>query len=139
MTYKKIFLDSDILLDTLLKREPFVIYSRVLFSDKIGNTGKLCTSALILANIYYVISRNLNKQVAATSVKYLLGLVEILAFEGNHINSAINSEHPDFEDCIQYFIAKQNNCDLIISRNTKHYKKFDIPVLTAEEYLRNIL
>jgi len=89
--------------------------------------------------VHYVISKQLNKNGALISIKYLMGLVKVLSFEEAQIKAAINAGHIDFEDSIQYYIARQNNCDLIISRNTKHYKGLDIPVLTAEEFLRRIL
>jgi predicted nucleic acid-binding protein len=139
MIYKKIFVDSDILLDMLLKREEFVIYTRTLLARTKNDSFKLCTSTLILANIHYLVSKNISKKVAKESLRYLIGLITIVPFEEIHIISAINVDHVDFEDSIQYYIAKQNDCDLIISRNIKHYKKFDIPVLTAEQFLRTIL
>jgi len=139
MIYKRIFVDSDILLDLLLKRDPFVIYSRALLADHTQKLVDIYTSTLILANVHYVISKQLNKNGALISIKYLMGLVKVLSFEEAQIKAAINAGHIDFEDSIQYYIARQNNCDLIISRNTKHYKGLDIPVLTAEEFLRRIL
>ena len=139
MIYKKVFVDSDILLDLFLKREPFFIYSRSLLSDDIKEQVEFYTSSLIIANFYYVISKDINKVAAINSVKSLMNIVNVLSFDDRHINSAIEGQHIDFEDSIQYYIARQDNCELIISRNIKHYKKFDIPVLTAEEFLRRIL
>ena len=121
MTYKKAFVDSDILLDLLLERDLFVDYSRALLTTTTQNLIKLYTSTLILANIHYVISKNTNKHIALNSLKYIVNHIEILPFEALHLNLAISGEHIDFEDSIQYYIAKQSNCDLIISRNIKHY------------------
>lgn len=139
MTYKKALVDSDILLDLLLEREPFLIYSRSLMSGEIRKSIELCTSTLILANIHYIVSKNLNKNIAVASIKYIMHLLNVLPFEASHILSTVAANHIDFEDSIQYYIAKENKCDLIITRNIKHYNKFDIPVLNAEEFLRQIL
>ena len=139
MTYKNAFVDSDIILDLLLKREPFVDYSLGLLTTAKNDSIKLYTSTLILANIYYVVAKNVNKGVALSSLKYLSNYINVLSFDATHLDRAINGEHADFEDSIQYYIAKQSGCDLIISRNTRHYHKFDIPVLTAEQLLRKIL
>lgn len=139
MSYKQAFVDSDIILDLLLKREPFVEYSLGLLMISKRNPIKLYTSTLILANIYYVVAKNVNKSVALSSLKYLLNYINVLSFDATHLDSAIHGEHVDFEDSIQYYIAKQSGCDLIISRNTRHYSKFDLPVLTAEQLLREIL
>lgn len=135
MTFK-IFVDSDTLLDFLVDRIPFADYSQSLLNKGKQKSLMLCTSTLVLANIHYIISKTINKQAALSSIKYLIEIMEVLPFEGSHINSAITGEHADFEDSIQYYIAKQNTCKVVISRNIKHYKKFDIPVQTAEQFLR---
>jgi predicted nucleic acid-binding protein len=139
MIYKKAFVDSDILLDLLLNREPFFIYSSTLFTDEVKTMIELNTSALILANVHYIIAKNINKNAAITSLKYIMKLINVFPFEASHIDSSIATGLADFEDGIQYHIAKGNNCNVIISRNIKHYKTFDIPVLTAGEFLRKIL
>ncbi|WP_342646210.1 PIN domain-containing protein [Mucilaginibacter sp. CSA2-8R] len=138
MGYKKAFIDSDVLLDLLLEREPFVHYTSVLLdisTDKIT----LCTSTLIIANIYYIAAKSINKSFAQQSIQQLTKLLPLLSFEARHVMSAINKDSTDFEDAIQYYIANQNNCDVIISSNLRHYKNFDIPVLTAEQFLKETL
>jgi predicted nucleic acid-binding protein len=134
MTFNKIFVDSDILLDFLLNRPGFADYSQALVNRGNQKSLSLFTSALILANVHYIITKNVNKETAKRSVQYLVDIMNILPFEVSHINFSINQEYIDLEDGIQYYIAKQNNCDIIITRNIKHYKKFDIPVLTAENF-----
>jgi predicted nucleic acid-binding protein len=93
------------------------------------------TSTLILANIHYLLAKEFNKHIAKELLKELLKEIEMLPFEPETIKLSLASEHVDFEDTIQFYIAKQHACEVIISRNVKHYKKFDLPVLTAEEFL----
>ncbi|TFF38273.1 type II toxin-antitoxin system VapC family toxin [Mucilaginibacter psychrotolerans] len=135
----KIFVDSDTLLDFLLDRSPFADYSQSLISKGLQGTMDLCTSTLILANVHYLVSKNINRHAAQIAIKEILTFAKILAFDEGHVKAALDSGHVDFEDTIQFYIAFTNQCDLIISRNIKHYKKFDIPVLTAEQFLRTIL
>jgi len=138
MSYKKVFLDSDIILDMLLKREPFAIFSQILFNGTIPSL-QLHTSTLIIANVHYFLKKETNKVIAKELIKQVVAELVVLPFDLTHITAAANSNHVDFEDSIQYYIAKQNDCDLIITRNIKHYKDFDIQVLTAEQFLRKIL
>jgi hypothetical protein len=42
----------------------------------------------------------------------------------------------DFEDALQYHCALAANCDIIVTRNVKDFKKAEIPVITPDEYLR---
>ena len=134
----KIFVDSDTLLDFLLDRPPFVYYSQSLLSKGKQGLIELYTSTLILANIHYLISKNINRQAAKIGITEISNFVKILAFDEEHIKLALGDEHVDFEDTVQFYIATTNNCDLIITRNIKHYKRFQIPVLTAEQFLRQL-
>ena len=123
MIYKKLFVDSDVLLDLLLKRDFFFNHSQGLLKKGQEKIFMLCTSTLILANVHYVIAKNIDRKTAKESIKILMGLLNVLPFDSDNINSALNSEHIDFEDTIQFYIAEKYQCDLIISRNLKHYKK----------------
>jgi predicted nucleic acid-binding protein len=67
-----------------------------------------------------------------------VNLIDILPFEGDVIKLALVSGFVDLEDSIQYHIAQKYNCDAIITRNIKDYKKSKLPVLTAEQFLRTL-
>jgi len=47
----------------------------------------------------------------------------------------LNSEFADFEDAIQYYSALQNEIEVFLTRNLKDYKKAQITVLTAQDYI----
>ncbi len=50
----------------------------------------------------------------------------------------MNSDFKDFEDALQYFSATDSDCDIIITRNGKDFKKSLLPVITPKEYLQSI-
>ncbi len=58
--------------------------------------------------------------------------------ESDIIDLAFDKAFSDFEDAIQYLVAKRYNCDEIITRNIKDYKQSDIPVLTPEQFLKKL-
>lgn len=41
----------------------------------------------------------------------------------------------DFEDAIQFYVAKENKIQYLLTRNKKDFKKADIFVMSADEYL----
>ncbi|MEO6150225.1 MAG: PIN domain-containing protein [Mucilaginibacter sp.] len=139
MAYKQLFLDSDILLDMLLEREPFYGFSQLLIIESNDKGYSLNTSALIIANIHYILAKKTNKLYAREGIRKLIGRVNVLSFEMDDISMALESRFDDLEDAIQYYIAKKNKCDAILSRNIKHYKLAELPVLTAEQFLRSFL
>ena len=138
MAYKHLFLDSDVLLDWLLNSEPFGSYTRILINESLKRNFEVSTSALIIANINFILSKRTTVLNARQNITRLVNMVNILPFEGDIIKLALASNFVDFEDSIQYHIAQKYDCDAIITRNTKDYKKSTIPVLTAEQFLRTL-
>ena len=138
MVFKNIFIDSDILLDIFLQREPFYQYGQKLLNKGKNNEIKIYTSALIIANIYYITVKALGKSEAKDLVNKLLKMLTVLPLEADSISLAMNSNFSDNEDAIQHFIAMRHECEVIITRNLKHYKKSMVPVMSAEQYIRTI-
>ena len=133
---EKVFVDTNIIIDLLAKREPFYKDAQDLFTLSDKKEIHLCISSLSFANAYYSIAKH-HKEVDAK--KYLAKfkvLVTVLALEDKAIELALASEFNDFEDGLQYFTAMDNDADIIITRNKKDFKNAKIPVLTAGEYLK---
>ena len=138
MAYKHLFLDSDVLIDWLLNAMPFSLFTEGLLAESRKQNLKVSTSVLIIANINFVISKKTNGATARRGIKTLVDVVNILPFESDIIDLAVATPFADFEDSIQYNIAERFKCDVIITRNIKDYKKSTIPVLTAEQFLRQL-
>jgi len=132
----KIYIDSDIILDLLGKREPFSPYAARLFS--LVDSGEITAyvSPLIFSNLYYILRKLSSKETAVKSLHKLKLLVKIPPIDDKIIELALLSDFIDFEDAIQYYTAKENGINYLITRNKKDYKKTDLIVCTAEEYLR---
>ncbi|RYY34523.1 MAG: PIN domain-containing protein [Sphingobacteriaceae bacterium] len=139
MAYNQLFLDSDTLLDLFFERQPFSQYTQLLLAECMAKKINLNTSALIVANMSYIMSKRLGKNTSKEKIKELVELLNVLPFDGEAITFALHSDFTDFEDAIQHFIAKKHQCDLIITRNIKDYKNSTIPVFTPEQFLRSIL
>lgn len=135
MAYKHLFIDSDVLLDMLLNREPFFGYTQLLLLESGIRKTKLSTSALVIANINYILSKKIGALAAKESIKKLIKLIHVLSFESDIVDSALTSTFIDFEDAIQCCIAEKYKCEAIITRNTRHYKQSALPVFTAEQFL----
>lgn len=138
MAYKRLFLDSDVLLDMFLKREPFFFHTQILLIECIKRNIELRTSSLVIANIVYVLRKQIGILKAKENLKNLFNSAKVLPFEFDAIETAISSDITDFEDAIQFYIGQKHNCDAIITRNIKDYKNSTIPVLTAEQFLNTL-
>ena len=132
---KKIFIDTDIFLDTILDRKPHKDSSNKLINLCERNEIGGYTSSLVIANIYYIINKIANHQKAIHAISKIRSLVTVLSFNDKEIGESINAEFGDFEDGAQYFIAINNKIDCIITRNTKDFQKANISILTPKEFL----
>ncbi len=133
---EKVFVDTNIIIDLLAKREPFYKDAQDLFTMSDKKEVQLCISSLSFANAYYSIRKH-HKEVDAK--KYLAKfkvLVTVFPLEDKAIELALASDFEDFEDALQYFVAMDNEANIMITRNKKDFKNSKIPVLTAGEYLK---
>ena len=132
---KKVFVDTDIIYDLLAKRDSFYSAAAHLFT--LADEGKIqiFISALSLANIHYLISKQQSETEAKQILRKFKLLVHITPLNEKIIDLALNSEFEDFEDAIQYFSALQNEIEILLTRNLKDYKKAQISVLTAQDFI----
>ena len=129
----KILFDTNIILDVLLNRKPFVELSANLVSSVENKTieGYLC--ATTITTLDYLISTSRNRETAKIEIQKLLTLFQIADVNSTVLTMAINSGFTDFEDAVQYFSGKCSNVDGLVSRNTKDYKKVVLPIYTPDE------
>jgi predicted nucleic acid-binding protein len=131
-----IFVDSDIILDLLLKREPFHTSAAILFSAIEKGTIKAYTSPIVITNIYYISAKIKGKSTALDNIKKILSLLKITTVDEKTMLLGIGSDFSDFEDAIQYFSAKSHGINCLITRNKSDYRIADITISTAEEYMK---
>jgi predicted nucleic acid-binding protein len=135
---KNLFVDSDIILDLLAKREPYYIHAANLFTLIDQKEINAFTSPIVFANLHYLLKKLTSNTSALKSLRKLKTLINTLPVDERVIEQSLNSEFNDFEDAIQYFTAINNRINIIITRNKTDYKKRKINVLTAEEYLKTL-
>lgn len=130
-----IFVDTDIILDLLTKRDPFYQSAARLFSLVERGEMKACVSSLTFANLFYILRKELSGKKAVDVLKKLRQLVTVLAVDDKIIGQALDGGFNDFEDAIQYQTALSKEVPWLITRNVRDYRKPVITVCTAEEFL----
>ncbi len=133
---KRLFIDTNIVIDLLSHREPFYEEAANLFSLADKKIIELSISSLTVANTSYTLLRQTNSTSAKEILRKLRLIIKILPLDDKIIGIALNdNSFDDFEDGLQYFTAVENNQDLIITRNLKDFKNSDLPVMTARQFL----
>lgn len=133
---ERLFVDTNIVIDLLSKREDFFQEAQELFTLADNNLVELYVSALTFANAHYLLSRHKKLDEARKILTKLKVLVKVAQLDDKIIELALVSDFKDFEDAIQYHTALENSIDIIITRNKKDFKNSKLPVMTAKEYLK---
>ena len=135
----KIMIDTNIILDVLLEREPFYEYSKAILElcEKRKIHGFISASSA--TDIFYLVGKALSSTEAAyDALGEILNIVKILTVTNDDVNKAFLQKAKDFEDCLLATCAKSNNCDAIITRNKKDFMTFGITLFSPEEFIENI-
>lgn len=129
-------LDSDVVLDFLLKRTPFNVVAKELFTLALNEKIEICISSLAIANIYYLLQKAIGKVESLILLREILNFSKILSVGQHEILEAIISDFLDLEDSIQHQTALNNTkIKGIITRNIKDFKKSKLPVYSPESFL----
>jgi predicted nucleic acid-binding protein len=132
---KNLFIDTNIVIDLLAKRQDFYKEAQELFTLADNKDINLYISALTFANTHYLLLKyHKSDDVRKILIKFKI-LTKILSTNDKILELALVSDFKDFEDAIQYYTALENDLDLIITRNKKDFKTSKLPVMTAKEYL----
>lgn len=138
---KVIFIDTNIILDFITKRELFYEEANKIFSLADSKKIILKTSSLSFANAYYMCSKlklNSDKELRRVFIS-LKTLIEIIPITSKILDRGLSDDlFNDFEDSLQYFSAISSNCEIILTRNLKDFKNSKLPVMTADSYISGL-
>ncbi len=131
-----LFIDSNVVLDFLLERQPFFDGAKKIFELRANPDYQLYISAAAITDIYYIAYRTLHDHEAVMAlIGRLFTLSKIAPVNEEHIHTAHSLNWRDFEDAVQYIVAKFNGMDAIITRNMKGFKDSDVKIFSPEEFL----
>ncbi len=129
----KALFDTNVILDVLLDREPFVYDSLYLLSkvEQSEITGFVC--ATTITTIHYLASKTLGADQALRHINSLLSLFVIAPVNRIVIENAINSKFNDFEDAVLHAAAQHAGAKYIVTRNSIDFKKSQLSVFEPPE------
>jgi predicted nucleic acid-binding protein len=130
-----VFIDTNVLLDVLAKREPFYEDSATVWT--LAEQGKIrgFVSALSFSNVYYIVRRLKDRRTADRAMFLLRDTFAPVACDDQVLSQAIDARMKDFEDAIQYFSALRAEAACLISRNPDHFPRSVLSVVTPTEFL----
>ena len=131
---KKLFLDTNIVIDILEERKQYSEDAVKLFTMAYYKKVKLIVSPITYSTAAYLLRKH-----GVAEVRRLLSnfrrLSHVAMTNEQVVDNSLASQFEDIEDAIQYYTAIKSNADIIITRNGKDFVHSRIPVMTADEYV----
>ena len=133
---KRIFLDTNIIVDLIADRKPFSKYAIQLFQKAEQNEVELFTSSHSIATTHYLLKKYLGEKELREVLFDLIDYFTVIAVDEAILKKGLRSNHRDFEDSIQILCASSiEKMDCIVTRNTKDFKTSEIPVFNPDEII----
>lgn len=131
----RVFLDTNILLDYLLKRDGF--FDAALDIFKMAAKGKLVllVSDLSFANIKYITRKAIPLEVFYDVMLKLKQFVTVVPIGDRAVEEALKVRAKDFEDSLQYFSALYANADVIVTRNIKDFDYPNMNIMDSQTFV----
>jgi len=134
----KILIDTNIILDLLLKCEPFIESAIALFEQIERGNLEGYIAATTITNIFYIIRKTEGREVALVAINQLLIGFRFCAVDRKTIETALNHGLKDFKDSIQLACANINQLDAIVTRDRKDFISSKLPIYSPTELLNQL-
>ena len=131
----KVIVDTNVVLDVLLARKPFVQSAASVFAlvEQSRIDAFLC--ATTITTVDYLLNQSLSRAAARKALHRLLELFKVAPVNRPVIEEALQSKMVDFKDAVLAHAGSLVDVDAIVTRNTKDFRQATIKALDPAELL----
>ena len=135
----RVLVDTNVVLDVLLARQPFVGASAEVFGlvEHSRIEGLLC--ATTITTIDYLLTQAMPRPVARQALQKLLELFEIASVNRVVLEEALKSKLTDFEDAVLDQAGRLAGAEAIVTRNQQDFRHATLKALGPDELLASFL
>ncbi len=131
----RVIVDTNVVLDVLLEREPFVGAAVGVFClvEESRIDGFLCATTITTTD--YLLTQSLPTAKARDAIRKLITLFEIATVNRPVIERALGSKIIDFEDAVLVAAGQMAGVDAVITKNSKDFAGSALKVFDPDEFL----
>ena len=130
----KVFIDTNILIDFIARREEFYQPAANLISLGIKGEISLYSTPMAYATCVFIAKKVLGYNGVIKAMQILDSYIHTLSMTPSQCHNALHSGMPDFEDMLQFEAAYGAGCDVIVTRNKKHFPQDAIQIVDSIEF-----
>ena len=132
---KRIFLDTNVILDYLLEREPFYYDALKLWAACEEGTVEGYVSALTVNNVHYIAHRLNSETTAMIAVRGILSVFNVVPLDKELMKLAADFHDRDYEDDIQLQSAIRSGCTHLFTRDPTHFHTKALAIVPPSSFL----
>ena len=132
---KRIFLDTNVILDYLLEREPFYYDALKLWAACEEGTVEGYVSALTVNNVHYIAHRLKSETTAMIAVRGILSVFNVVPLDKELMKLAADFHDRDYEDDIQLQSAIRSGCAHLFTRDPTHFHTKALAIVPPSSFL----
>ncbi len=135
----KVLLDTNIVIDYALERQPFWQNSERIFLllQQGSFTGYI--SASTISDLYYIIRKPRGHIWTLNFLERMVQFCSVATVDRAVITTALTANFKDFEDAIQYSTAVASQMDVIVTRNPSDFTNAtELQILTPDQLIQAI-
>ena len=130
-------IDTNIVLDVILNRKPFVEDAVKVFRQAEKGQIEAYITASSVTDLVYILKKAYTLTEIKTHLKEMFQFIKITGITPGMITSALDKDAPDFEDAVMMECARQSGMEIIITRNKPDFKNSNVPCLSLEEWAKH--
>lgn len=132
----KLVFDTNVIVDVLARRPPFVDASKNAMATAAREGVLGAMTANTATGVFYLLRKHQpDRKALKITLIGLMDYLEVLDTTGELCRRAIRSAMTDFEDALLVESAKQWSADYIVTRNVRDFAASPIPALTPGELI----
>ncbi len=134
----KVLIDTNVILDIVLERQPFVEQAIKLLQATQQADITLFVTATTITDLYYITRKAKGRAIALEFIADLLQFMQVAGVDGEVIVQALHSDITDFEDAIQESAARSQAIGVLVTRNEADFQNSSLDIYNPESFLENL-
>ena len=139
MAGMKALIDTNVILDALVSREPFRPAAEAIFLLAAEGSIDASVTASCLTDIYYLLKRHLKStEQSKEALGKLLAIFNVLDVTKRDCLQAMELPMDDYEDALLAATGRRANVDCIVTRDLNDFKASPVKTVSPEDFIRNL-
>ena len=129
---KKILFDTNVVLDVLLDRQPYVEACAAAWAAVETGVSEGMLAAHAVTTLHYLVRKEMGNIKAKRIISAILRVFGVATVDGAVVQEALQLPFSDFEDAVTAAAARLAGCECIVTRNPRGFHGSPVRSLTPE-------